>query len=249
MTSDVLDELVALSGTLADPIHEYVILGEGNTSGRADAETFWIKASGTQLAGATRDRFVRVRSAPILAALNGPDLDDAAIKSLLQAATVSGARAPSIETFLHALCLQVEGVSFVGHTHPIAAGGLLCSRNSRELFSGCIFPDQIVVLGPASVYVAYGDPGLPLARAVAEGLDAFRARERRPPKAILMENHGVIALGGTAREVLSITQMLVKTCKIIAGTLAAGGPRFLTPANVARIDRRPDELARRAQMK
>jgi hypothetical protein len=43
--------------------------------------------------------------------------------------------------------------------------------------------------------------------------------------------------------------MLVKTCKIIAGTLAAGGPRFLTPANVARIDRRPDELARRAQMK
>jgi len=39
--------------------------------------------------------------------------------------------------------------------------------------------------------------------------------------------------------------MLVKTCRILAGTLAAGGPRFLSVEHVARIDQRPDELARR----
>jgi ribulose-5-phosphate 4-epimerase/fuculose-1-phosphate aldolase len=60
-----------------------------------------------------------------------------------------------------------------------------------------------------------------------------------------MENHGVIALGGTAQEVLNITHMLVKTCRILAFSLAAGGPRFLKPGEVDRIDKRPDELARR----
>jgi ribulose-5-phosphate 4-epimerase/fuculose-1-phosphate aldolase len=64
-----------------------------------------------------------------------------------------------------------------------------------------------------------------------------------------MENHGVIALGGTAQEVVNITQMLVKTCRIVAGTLNAGGPRFLTDAHVRRIDRRPDELFRRSDLK
>ncbi len=60
-----------------------------------------------------------------------------------------------------------------------------------------------------------------------------------------MENHGIIALGSTAQEVLNVTQMLVKTCRILAGTLSAGGPRFLSPAHVERIDKRPDEIARR----
>lgn len=65
------------------------------------------------------------------------------------------------------------------------------------------------------------------------------------PKIILMENHGVIALGSSPQDVLNATQMLVKTCHIAAGTRSAGGPRFLTPAQVERIDKRPDELARR----
>ena len=116
---------------------------------------------------------------------------------------------------------------------------------SRELFAGSLFPDQIVVLGPDYAYVPYQDPGLPLARAVRESLATFVDRHQRVPKVILMENHGVIALGGSAQEVMNITQMLVKTCRIIAGVAAAGGPCWLTPENVDRIDRRPDEIARR----
>jgi hypothetical protein len=45
--------------------------------------------------------------------------------------------------------------------------------------------------------------------------------------------------------VLSITLMLVKTCRILAHSILAGGPRFLSPAQVDRIDKRPDELLRR----
>ena len=60
--------------------------------------------------------------------------------------------------------------------------------------------------------------------------------------------YGVIASGGTPQDVLNITQMLVKTCRIAAGTVAGGGPRFLSDQNVERIDRRPDELARRQRL-
>jgi rhamnose utilization protein RhaD (predicted bifunctional aldolase and dehydrogenase) len=243
--SDVLDELVEMSRYLGDPTHDYVIIGEGNSSVSADAESFWVKASGTQLIDAGRESFVRVRSAPILDALSGPQLSDDGVKQLLQSATAEGGRAPSIETFLHALCLELDGIRFVGHTHPTVALGLLSGQQSREIFGGSMFPDQIVVLGPTYVYVPYCDPGLPLALAVKNGVNDFMEREQRVPRVILMENHGVIALGGSAQEVLNVTQMLVKTCRVLAGTLAAGGPRFLSPSHVERIDRRPDELARR----
>jgi len=243
--SDVLDELVGMSAELGDPSRDLAILGEGNTSVRADEETFWVKASGTELARASRESFVRVRFAPVLEAIRGPALDDAALRDLLKAATIEGGRAPSIETFLHAMCLGLEEVRFVGHTHPAVAVGLLSSRDSRMLFAGCLFPDQVVVLGPTLGYVPYADPGLPLALVVRQTLDEFLDRHQRTPRVLLMENHGVIALGRTAQEVLNTTQMLVKTCRILAQAIAAGGPRFLSPAQVERIDTRPDELARR----
>ena len=244
--SDVLEQLIDMSRSLGDPASDYVILGEGNTSVRADDDSFWVKASGTELVRANRDSFVRVRFAPILEALEGTQLTDTQVKQLLKTVTVEGTRAPSIETFLHALCLQLEGVQFVGHTHPVAAVSLLCCQRSRELFAGSLFPDQIVLLGPAFVYVPYTDPGLPLALAVRDAVRQFVDTQQRVPKVLLMENHGAIALGGTAQEVLNVTQMLVKTCRILAGTLAAGGPRFLAAESVARIDQRPDELARRS---
>lgn len=243
--TDRFEELVAMSAELGSPAHDLAILGEGNTSVRADGDSFWVKASGVQLGRAARDGFVRVRFAPIVAAMDGPALDDAELRDLLKLSTVEGQRLPSIETFLHALCLSQQGVHFVGHTHPTVAVGLLGSRNSRELFAGCLFPDQIVVLGPAMGYVPYADPGLPLAMAVRGALEEFLARHQRGPKVLLMENHGVIALGATAQEVLNITHMLVKTCRILAQSIAAGGPRFLSQSQVDRIDRRPDELARR----
>jgi len=243
--SEELDALVRMSAELGLPANDFAMLGEGNTSTRADAGSFWVKASGTQLCSASRESFVRVRFEPVLAALDAEALDDAALKDLLKNATVEGQRAPSIETFLHAMCLNLEGVSFVGHTHPTAAVGLLCGRNSRELFSGSLFPDQIVVIGPALGYAPYADPGLPLAMAVRQTLDRYLDRHQRTPKVLLMENHGVIALGGTAQEVVNITHMLVKTCRVLAGSLTVGGPRFLTQAQVDRIDKRPDELARR----
>lgn len=244
----VLEDLVAMTRALGEPGADYVILGEGNTSASAGDGTFLVKGSGVQLREAGTDSFVRVDARPILAALDGPELDDVAIGALLRAATVEGSRSPSIETFLHALCLDLDGIRFVGHTHPTAALALLCGRRSRELFAGALFPDQVVVLGTTFAYVPYADPGLPLARAVRQALQETRSPERPAPRIVLMENHGVLALGASPREVLAATAMLVKYCRVLAGTFAAGGPRLLDPAQVERIDRRPDELARRRRL-
>jgi rhamnose utilization protein RhaD (predicted bifunctional aldolase and dehydrogenase) len=244
-----LEQLIEMSRELGKPGHDLVILGEGNTSARANNDSFWVKASGTQLVHASSATFVRVASPPILEALEEDGLNDDQIKRLLMAAILDGSRTPSIETFLHALCLQLEGVRFVGHTHPTAAVGLLCSQQSRQMFSGSLFPDQIVLLGPAFVYVPYEDPGLPLAKTVKRQIGDFLATHQRVPRVILMENHGVIALGTTAQQVVNITHMFVKVCRALSTAISAGGPRFLTRQNVDRIDKRPDELTRRADLR
>ena len=59
-TKGILEQLVELSNNLGQPEYDYVILGEGNTSGRADEQTFWVKASGTELRTITTSGFVQV---------------------------------------------------------------------------------------------------------------------------------------------------------------------------------------------
>jgi rhamnose utilization protein RhaD (predicted bifunctional aldolase and dehydrogenase) len=255
MQDSVLEQLIAMSNNLGDPDLDYVILGEGNTSARADAHTFWIKASGTQLRTIDRTGFVRASFEKVLSMLDEPDLGDEAIKHRLIEAKVdpvtgSGSAAddtikPSVETVLHAICLGLEGVDFVGHTHPAAINAITCSAAFETAVGGRLFPDEIVLCGPASVVVPYTDPGVPLAREVLRRLNDYVDEYQETPKVILMQNHGLIALGHTAQQVENITAMAVKAARVLLGTYALGGPRFLTPKQVVRIHTRPDELYRR----
>ena len=243
----ILQQLVAMSNRLGDPTLDYVILGEGNTSARADSETFWVKASGTELCTIDRAGFVRVRFDKALALLEADDLSDDAVEAGLEGAKSdpSVIAHPSVETVLHALALQLEDVNFVGHTHPTAINALLCSQKAEEAALGRLFPDHIVYCGPASVYIPYTDPGVPLARAVRDSIAQYIDEHREIPKVILMQNHGLIALGRTAQEVEDITAMAVKAARVLLGTYALGGPHFLTAENVDRIHTRPDEAYRR----
>lgn len=239
----ILDQLVTLSRTLGDPANDYAILGEGNTSARAGSDTFWVKASGTELRTIDANGFVEVRFDRVLALLDAPALGDAEIKQGLSGAKVDATSGghPSVETVLHALCLQLDGINFIGHTHPAAVNAITCSVGFEAAFAGRLFPDEIVVCGPAPVLVPYVDPGPPLARAVQARIDAFIGTHGEAPKVIYMQNHGMIALGRTAQQVANITAMAVKTARVLAGTYALGGPRFMTAEAVARIHTRPDE--------
>jgi rhamnose utilization protein RhaD (predicted bifunctional aldolase and dehydrogenase) len=250
-SDDVLTQLVAMSNNLGDPALDYVILGEGNTSARADANTFWVKASGVELRTIDADGFVCVRFDGVLPMLEAADnaLSDADVKAGLEAAKVdpSVTARPSVETVLHALVLQREGIRFVGHTHPTAVNAVLCSQRAEEAVAGRLFPDQIIYGGPASVYVSYTDPGLPLARAVRDSIQRYVDDYYELPKVILMQNHGLITLGQSASEVEHITAMCVKAARVLLGTYALGGPHFLSLENVARIHTRPDERYRQRE--
>ena len=146
---------------------------------------------------------------------------------------------------MHGIILSYEGINYVGHTHPTAVNSILCSQKAEEAYSGSLFPDQIVVLGTDPLFIPYTDPGLVLSKAVQSGLADYVEHFGKAPKAIYMQNHGFIAVGGTDKEVLNITQMAVKTARIILGAYAAGGPSFMPDTQVSRIENRPDEHYRR----
>ena len=250
MSADIiLEELATMSRHLGDPALDYAILGEGNTSARIDGETFWVKASGAEMRTIEAGGFLRVRWNRVLALLEAERLSDEEVRASLEAAKADPAARgrPSVETVLHALALQVPGIGFVGHTHPTAVNAVLCSQHVEEAIAGRLFPDEIVYCGPAPVYVPYTDPGLPLARRVHTEIDRYLDEYGQTPKVILMQNHGLIALGRTAAEVENITAMAVKTARVLLGSYALGGPHYLSPAAVERIHTRPDELYRRAE--
>jgi len=246
--SEILDQLVSLSRFLGDGSRDLAILGEGNTSARVDEETFFVKQSGRAMGEADAGSFVRCRFDVILEALDVPELTDAQVKQVLLEARVGYAGdtpRPSVETFLHAFLLSLPGIRFVGHTHPTAVNAILCSQKAREAVSGRLFPDEIVCCGPAVCFVEYTDPGVVLARALRVEVNRFVEEHDMPPKVILMQNHGLIAAGASPQDVIAATTMYEKAARVLLGTYALGGPRFLSKENVERIHTRPDESYRK----
>jgi ribulose-5-phosphate 4-epimerase/fuculose-1-phosphate aldolase len=69
------------------------------------------------------------------------------------------------------------------------------------------------------------------------------------PRLILLQNHGIIALGPTPQAVLACILMATKAAEIFVGAAALGGPNFMNPKDVDRINSRPDEAYRQRQLK
>jgi rhamnose utilization protein RhaD (predicted bifunctional aldolase and dehydrogenase) len=241
-------ELLALSHHLGEEWREYAIIGEGNTSARTDSGTMLIKASGSSLRTLEPGQIVEVDARRVTAAVN-QDLDDAGIKRALGESRVDPASPwPSIETFFHALLYEITDATFIGHTHPVAVNALLCSQRAEDL-ARHIMPDVIVVCGLRAVFVPYVDPGLALSREIGARTRAFIAAHGEAPRTLYLQNHGLIALGQSVRQVQNITAMAVKNARGLAATYAAGGPRFLDEGDNLRIETRPDEDVRRQQFR
>ena len=247
MTQETLSTILEMTRTLGHPASNYVIIGEGNTSYRIDDDSFWIKASGRGMHNIDSEGFVRVRLATILeivdGALSGEALD-AAIRTAMVDQTVKVK--PSVEVTFHAILLADCGVRCIAHSHPIAVNQIMCSSRAEQFALNRIFPDEVVLCGPCSVFVPYADPGLPLARAIRERVRTYMDEMGESPKVILMANHGLIALGQTPTDSLNITAMCVKAATIFAGACGVGEPVFMSQEDIAHIYRRPDEIYRRS---
>lgn len=244
---DGLNTLLKMTQTLGQTHLDYVIIGEGNTSMRIDEDAFYVKASGQQMGNITETGFTAVYFEPILDLLNNPPETRSEQKARMANARVCPEEhaMPSVEVSFHAMLLHECGAKFVGHTHPVAVNQLMCSVHAETFAKKRIFPDEVVLCGPESVFVPYTDPGLPLALIMREKVREYMEHFNEAPKVILLKNHGVIALGETPNEVLNITAMCVKAAKILTGALAIGGAVFMDDADVMHIYKRPDEIYRR----
>lgn len=228
--------VLELSHQLGREERGFAVLGEGNTSMRLDDEHFAVKASGSNLASLESSGLTICRFDALLPLLEGPPLPDEATERAMLAARVDETqKKPSTEALFHAYLLGLPEVEFVGHTHPVAVGGVLCGPRAAQFARGRLFPDQIVCCGLEDVLVPYVNPGVPLARAIREGVEEFMARHNRAPRTILLENHGLIALGKTPAAVLAATLMIEKAARIFLGACASGEPRFLTAEQAAYI--------------
>ena len=242
MSSVVIQSLLTLSHELGGDRLRMAILGEGNTSVRLDDDTFAVKASGSNLATLTAADVTSCAFDRLLPLLDKTAATDVEVDQALLAARLdSSAKKPSIEALFHAYLLTLPGVRCVGHVHAIAVNQILCSPRAREFAERRACPDEIVMCGVESVFVPYAEPGLELSQAIRREVVAFVRRTGRDPKVILLQNHGIIAVGPSPKAVLGSLLMAEKAAEIFVGAAALGGPVFLTSAQCERIAGRPDE--------
>jgi rhamnose utilization protein RhaD (predicted bifunctional aldolase and dehydrogenase) len=250
--ADKLASLLKLSHDLGREDRGLAMLGEGNTSCRLDDDTFLVKASGSSLANLREDQLVACRFSALLPLLKTNGMTDAEVeKALLDSRVDSSAPKPSVEAVFHAYFLSLPGIDVVGHTHPVAVNSILCAGDAagKRFANERRFPDEIVCCGAKSVLVPYVDPGTILAQKIRDETNTFINAENRPPRIILLQNHGLIAIGASIGSVLAATLMAEKTAQIFLGAAMLGEPVGLTPQNVARIDSRPDEHYRQRMLK
>ena len=250
--AEKITTLLELAHDLGREDRRLVSLAEGNISCRIDDETFLVKASGASMFSLRDNELVACRFGTLLPLLNAATVTDAQVEKALLESRVNPAQPkPSVEAFFHAYFLSLPGIEVVGHTHPTVMGSILCAgeKFSRRFALERRFPDEVVCCGARSILVPYEDPGVILAQAIKRETDKFISTENRPPRLVLLQNHGLIAFGASCGSVLAATLMAEKAARIFVGATALGGPTALTPQTVARIDSRPDEHYRQRKLK
>jgi len=202
-SADPIDEVIALSHSFGTA-PEFARGGGGNISVKVGG-ILYIKPSGTSLGTLRRDSLIPLDLVPLMEMVNAPatgnghggtdEVMDVAIRARVGAAD---GRRPSVEFMFHALLPE----TFVLHTHPTTINALGCAkdgdRTTERLF------------GPRVLWVPYTNPGLPLMRAISDARQRHRERTGKPaPRAILLQNHGLIVAGDSPAEITETSQYVL----------------------------------------
>jgi rhamnose utilization protein RhaD (predicted bifunctional aldolase and dehydrogenase) len=251
----VSDELLALTHSLGRPERDLVILAEGNTSQQLDGGRIVVKASGSNMATATKEDFVTIDVASVSSLLTDPGATQADLTAALDAGEIGGRRRRgSIEGLVHVAVQAVaagaalsQAAAFVGHTHPTAVVGLLASVHAEEAYQRLVYSDEAVVIG-RPLYVPYAQPGIDLGRTFYRALSERVEQSGELPLLVLLGNHGIVATAPTADGVDGISAMAVKGAKVRSAAYAAGGVAPLTDEQVAKFFARDDIAERRGNL-
>ena len=224
-TRSLADQIIEVANHFGDP--EYSRAGGGNASYKQDG-ILHIKPSGTSLKTLVAEDLVPLSMDVLVEALhsNRPTLGDPVQEAANEARVgVNDGRRPSVEILFHALLPE----PLVIHLHPLTANALTCNVHTHELAAE-IFGDDVVV-------VDYIDPGVPLARGVERARAEYTERTGKTPGGLtLLRNHGIIAAGNSAEEVISLVE--TATAKIRAAIEA----RPMLPVRDLGPDADPDPL-------
>ncbi|MBE6636219.1 MAG: class II aldolase [Ruminococcaceae bacterium] len=179
----------------------YVLAGGGNTSYK-NADTLYVKGSGTSLATIKAEDFVRLERAKLNAMWeNTYSADEAKRESevladMMAARCEGETRRPSVETLLHNLFPQ----TYVLHVHPALVNGMTCGKNGKTI-AAKLFPE--------SVWVDACRPGYILAAICRDELSAYRAAHGKDATLLFLQNHGVFFAGDTVEEIDALVQSMM----------------------------------------
>jgi len=188
---DSLDVIAQLSHEFGT--ETYICGGGGNTSTK-NAETLWIKPSGTTLSGMTPESFVALERAKVSALYDavppeGTAEREAFVKDMMMGAVrPESSGRPSVESPVH----EAFSAAFVVHTHPAIVNGLTCARDGKVRCAE-LFPDAL--------WLPYTNPGYTLAMTMRRGIQAYAAAHACEPSVVMIQNHGVFVAGNTAGEI------------------------------------------------
>ncbi|MGE7022887.1 bifunctional aldolase/short-chain dehydrogenase [Solibacillus cecembensis] len=179
--------------------------GGGNTSFKTTALDFrgqevdimWVKGSGSDLATMKESNFTALQLEHILPLQEREDMTDEEMVNFLGHCMIdkSHPRA-SIETLLHAFLPYKH----VDHTHPDSIISICCAPNGKEIAKE-IFGDRFV-------WVPYIRPGFLLSKMIADGV-----KNNPNAELVLMEKHGLVVWGETARESYDKTIQIINEAK------------------------------------
>ena len=176
---------------------DFVKGGGGNTSVK-DADTLWVKPSGTTLATLTPEKFVAMDRHKLARLYNvaipaDSHAREALVKDLMAAAVKPGSTGrASVEAPLH----DIMSGTFVVHTHCTLVNGMTCARQGASVCAR-LFPDAL--------WIPYVDPGFTLCMDVR--------RRLRGQRLVILENHGLFVAGDTADEIRATYRRVIKALR------------------------------------
>jgi rhamnulose-1-phosphate aldolase/alcohol dehydrogenase len=220
-------DLLVYASRLVGAETSLVVWGGGNTSikrverdhrGRA-IPVLRVKGSGSDLKSIQGRDFPGVKMDDILALLDREEMGDQEMVSYLAHGLMEpGGPRPSIETLLHGF-LPAPAVV---HTHADAIVSLTNNDRARETLAS--------VYGQEVIALAYRRPGFRISRDVADAIAA-----RPEAKALVLERHGTITWGATARQAYEATIELISRAEEAIAARRAGR-RVFGAARVSALD-------------
>jgi L-fuculose-phosphate aldolase len=149
------------------------------------------------------------------------------VKVDLQTGSCSGRLRPSTETLLHAAIYRARpDVGAIVHTHsPYAA---VFAVNRTELPP--LLEEMAQLVGGGVRVAPYAAPG---SADLAEG--AVNALQERA--AVLLANHGLVGVGCTLKEALTVCQVVEKSAQVFLWAKLSGSPHLLKEQEVQELRR------------